>query len=76
MKTIEKRDSVLTSAQQIDRLLRPGSKYSNLNPYDVSAYTDSSSKHKGAKEEVVSLITITHTFPILNTCIPRDLVHT
>ena len=35
VKTIEKRDSVLTSAQQIDRLLRPGSKYSNLNPYDV-----------------------------------------
>ena len=35
MKEIEKRDAVLTSAQQIDRLLRPGSKYSNLNPFEV-----------------------------------------
>ncbi|XP_064404859.1 dnaJ homolog subfamily C member 8-like [Halichondria panicea] len=35
VKAIEKRDSVLTSVQQIDRLLRPGSKYSNLNPYNV-----------------------------------------
>ena len=35
VKTIEKRDSVLTGAQQINRLLRPGSKYSNLNPYNV-----------------------------------------
>ena len=35
VKKIEKRDSVLTSTQQIDRLLRPGSKYANLNPYDV-----------------------------------------
>lgn len=26
---------MLTGAQQIDRLLRPGSKYSNLNPYNV-----------------------------------------
>ena len=35
VKQIEKRDSVLTSAQQIDRLLKPGSKYLNLNPYEV-----------------------------------------
>jgi len=26
---------VLTSKQQIDRLLRPGSSYFNLNPYEV-----------------------------------------
>lgn len=32
VKEIEKRDSVLTSKQQIDRLLRPGSTYFNLNP--------------------------------------------
>lgn len=35
MKQIEKRDSVLTSKQQIDRLLRKGSTYFNLNPYEV-----------------------------------------
>ena len=35
MKKIEKRDAILTGVQQIDRLLRPGSKYANLNPFDV-----------------------------------------
>ncbi|VDO92475.1 unnamed protein product [Soboliphyme baturini] len=35
VKEIEKRDSVLTSKQQIDRLLRPGCTYFNLNPYEV-----------------------------------------
>ncbi|XP_025412108.1 LOW QUALITY PROTEIN: dnaJ homolog subfamily C member 8 [Sipha flava] len=35
VKEIEKRDSVLTSKQQIDRLLRPGASYFNLNPYEV-----------------------------------------
>lgn len=35
VKQIEKRDSVLTSAQQIERLLRPGSSYFNLNPFEV-----------------------------------------
>ena len=35
VKEIEKRDSVLTPTQQIDRLLRPGSMYSNLNPFEV-----------------------------------------
>lgn len=35
VKEIEKRDSVLTPKQQIDRLLRPGSSYFNLNPYEV-----------------------------------------
>lgn len=35
VKEIEKRDSVLTPKQQIDRLLRPGSTYFNLNPYEV-----------------------------------------
>lgn len=37
VKQIEKRDSVLTSKQQIDRLLRPGSTYFNLNPFEVSS---------------------------------------
>lgn len=35
VKEIEKRDSVLTGPQQIDRLTRPGSSYFNLNPYEV-----------------------------------------
>lgn len=35
VKKIEKRDAVLTSSQQIDRLLRPGSTYFNLNPFEV-----------------------------------------
>ncbi|XP_015603737.1 dnaJ homolog subfamily C member 8 isoform X1 [Cephus cinctus] len=35
VKEIEKRDSVLTPKQQIDRLLRPGSSYFNLNPFEV-----------------------------------------
>jgi DnaJ family protein C protein 8 len=35
VKAIQKRDSVLTSSQQIERLLRPGSMYFNLNPFEV-----------------------------------------
>lgn len=38
VKQIEKRDSVLTSKQQIDRLLRPGASYFNLNPFEVSVF--------------------------------------
>ena len=35
VKAIEKVDSVYTSEQQINRMLRPGSTYANLNPFDV-----------------------------------------
>lgn len=35
IKRIEVRDSVLTSDQQINRLLRAGSTYFNLNPFEV-----------------------------------------
>jgi len=35
VKQIEARDSVMTPTQQIDRLLRPGSTYFNLNPFEV-----------------------------------------
>ena len=38
VKEIEKRDSVLTGPQQIERLTRPGSTYFNLNPYEVNIY--------------------------------------
>ena len=37
LKATEKADSVLTPTQQIDRLLRPGSTYRNLNPYEVKS---------------------------------------
>ena len=36
VKAIEKKDSNMTSIQQIDRLKKPGSKYLNLNPFYVS----------------------------------------
>ncbi|KAK0410783.1 hypothetical protein QR680_005319 [Steinernema hermaphroditum] len=35
LKNTEKKDATLTSKQQIDRLLRPGSTYLNLNPFEV-----------------------------------------
>ncbi len=35
LKETEKKDAVLTPQQQIDRLLRPGSTYRNLNPFEV-----------------------------------------
>jgi len=35
VKQIEKQDAVLTSTQQIERLLRPGATYRNLNPFEV-----------------------------------------
>ena len=35
LKSTEQKDATLTSTQQIDRLLRPGSTYLNLNPFEV-----------------------------------------
>ncbi|XP_054160503.1 dnaJ homolog subfamily C member 8-like [Oppia nitens] len=35
VKHVEKEDSVYTSAKQLARLLRPGSTYANLNPFEV-----------------------------------------
>ncbi|KAK5981272.1 DNaJ domain (Prokaryotic heat shock protein) [Trichostrongylus colubriformis] len=35
IKATEKEDATLTSQQQLDRLLRPGSTYLNLNPFEV-----------------------------------------
>ena len=42
MKDVEKRDAVLTSDKQIERLVKPGSKYLNLNPYEVSSNSNKS----------------------------------
>ncbi|PAV87910.1 hypothetical protein WR25_03688 isoform A [Diploscapter pachys] len=35
LKQTEEQDAVLTASQQLDRLLRPGSTYLNLNPFEV-----------------------------------------
>ncbi|KAF7493109.1 DnaJ -like protein subfamily C member 8 [Sarcoptes scabiei] len=35
VKSIEREDSIYTSERQISRLLRPGSTYANLNPFEV-----------------------------------------
>jgi len=47
VKQIEEADKVLTSDQQIARLNRPGSKYFNLNPFDVLQVS-----HETSNEEV------------------------
>ena len=41
VRAIEKKDSNMTSDQQIQRLHKPGSKYLNLNPFYVSCVTQS-----------------------------------
>uniref|UniRef100_A0A7E4VKY3 J domain-containing protein n=1 Tax=Panagrellus redivivus TaxID=6233 RepID=A0A7E4VKY3_PANRE len=41
LKKTEQQDAVLTPSQQIDRLLRPGSTFLNLNPYEVLQVDDS-----------------------------------
>lgn len=46
VKDIEKRDEVLTSDQQIERLTKPGSKYLNLNPYEVLQITPDTSEEQ------------------------------
>ncbi|CAF0830359.1 unnamed protein product [Rotaria sordida] len=50
VKAIEKRDSVLTPEQQINRLLRPGATYFNLNPYEVLQIDPSTSFEDIAKQ--------------------------
>ena len=50
MKEIEKRDSVLTPKQQIDRLLRPGSTYFNLNPFEVLQIEPETSSEEAKKK--------------------------
>lgn len=35
LKETERKDAILTPKQQIDRLLRPGYTYRNLNPFEV-----------------------------------------
>ncbi|XP_036300741.1 dnaJ homolog subfamily C member 8 isoform X3 [Pipistrellus kuhlii] len=49
VKQIEKRDSVLTSKNQIERLTRPGSSYFNLNPFEYSQSLRHNSSEKSSK---------------------------
>lgn len=59
VKEIEKRDSVLTSKQQIDRLLRPGATYFNLNPFEV-LQLDSETPLELIKKKYRSLSILVH----------------
>lgn len=49
VKDIEQRDRVLTSDQQIDRLTKAGSKYLNLNPYEVLQVSQETSEEERKK---------------------------
>ncbi|KAK6633571.1 hypothetical protein RUM44_004178 [Polyplax serrata] len=59
VKEIEKRDSVLTPKQQIDRLLRPGSTYFNLNPFEV-LQIDPETSSEDAKKKYKRLSLLVH----------------
>jgi len=59
VKEIEKRDSVLTGPQQIERLTRPGSTYFNLNPYEV-LQLPTSAKEEDLKKQYRKLSFLVH----------------
>lgn len=50
VKAIEKKDSNMTSAQQIDRLRKPGSKYLNLNPFYVLQVDPEATEEENKKQ--------------------------
>ncbi|CAB3407490.1 unnamed protein product [Caenorhabditis bovis] len=59
LKSTENADSVLTSEQQIDRLLRPGSTYLNLNPFEV-LQIDPDTDLEAAKKKYKKLSLLVH----------------
>lgn len=59
VKSIEKSDSKYTSEQQITRLLRPGSTYANLNPFEV-LLVDPSDPVDAAKRQYKKLSILLH----------------
>lgn len=59
VKSIEKADSKYTSEQQITRLLRPGSTYANLNPFEV-LLVDPSDPVENAKKQYKKLSILLH----------------
>lgn len=50
VKQIEEKDSIYTSEKQIARLLRPGSSYANLNPFEVLLIDPDASKEEVKKQ--------------------------
>ncbi|CAJ0960681.1 unnamed protein product, partial [Mesorhabditis belari] len=59
LKETEKNDSSLTSSQQIERLLRPGSTYLNLNPFEV-LQIESDSDEEAARKKFKKLSLLIH----------------
>ncbi|CAD5232428.1 unnamed protein product [Bursaphelenchus xylophilus] len=59
LKKVEEKDSVLTSDQQITRLLKPGSTYLNLNPFEV-LQIDSDCTIEEAKKRYKRLSILVH----------------
>lgn len=60
IKEIEKKDSVLTSKHQIDRLLRAGSTYFNLNPFEVLQIDDETTPVEDIKRKYKRLSILCH----------------
>ncbi|CAG0886860.1 unnamed protein product [Cyprideis torosa] len=60
VKEIEKRDAVLTSDQQINRLLRPGASYFNLNPFEVLQLDPHTAKPEDYKKAYRKLSILVH----------------
>lgn len=60
VKAIEKKDSIYTSKQQIERLLRPGSSYANLNPFDVLMLDDLNAPLDQVKRQYKKLSILLH----------------
>uniref|UniRef100_A0A8R1DPR0 J domain-containing protein n=1 Tax=Caenorhabditis japonica TaxID=281687 RepID=A0A8R1DPR0_CAEJA len=59
LKSTEQQDAVLTSEQQIERLLKPGSTYLNLNPYEV-LQIDIETDLEAAKKKYKKLSLLVH----------------
>lgn len=59
LKSTEQQDAALTSEQQIERLLKPGSTYLNLNPYEV-LQIDLDTDIEAAKKKYKKLSLLVH----------------
>jgi len=60
LKEQEQKDSTLTPRQQIDRLLRPGSTYLNLNPYEVLRLDPDTCDVEAARKKFKRLSLLVH----------------
>lgn len=79
VKEIEKRDSVLTPKQQIDRLLRPGSSYFNLNPFEVlqidpaTTIDEVKKKYRRVRKQIFNVSSIVKRMIRINILILADV---